>query len=218
VVNAGAVSPDAGASGLHIQGNYRQLPGGTFNVGLGGTAPSQITKLFVSGSATLDGALATATLGGFTPLPGSSYDVLSYGSLSGHFGQCVGADPGTKLELTPLYGDASLALLIGSTTAVNDPVRSPEALRFFGQRGTRGASFVLELPYAAELKARVYDASGREVARLADGMRPAGVHVFSLDGSGGAAPGLASGVYFARAAVVSGGVSEVRTARVIVLH
>jgi uncharacterized RDD family membrane protein YckC len=77
---------------------------------------------------------------------------------------------------------------------------------------------VLELPHETPLRARLYDLGGREVARLADGVLPAGVHVFTLDGAGGAAHDLAAGVYFARAVLTSDGAEVVRTTRVLVLH
>ncbi|NQS97598.1 MAG: right-handed parallel beta-helix repeat-containing protein, partial [candidate division Zixibacteria bacterium] len=60
-----------------------------------------------------------------------------------------------------------------------------------------------QLPAASYLKLTVYDISGREVARLVDGFKPAGVHEATFDGSE-----LASGVYFAR--LTAGGMSQVR--------
>ena len=50
-----------------------------------------------------------------------------------------------------------------------------------------------ELPVASFVELVVYDIQGREVARLVDGLQPAGVYEAVFDGSQ-----LASGVYFAR--------------------
>ena len=49
------------------------------------------------------------------------------------------------------------------------------------------------LPHADEITIAVYDITGREVARLVDGMKPAGEHSVVFD-----AKDLVSGVYFAR--------------------
>lgn len=54
----------------------------------------------------------------------------------------------------------------------------------------------ITMPEAAPLTVTVYNALGREVARLADGFRGAGVHTMTFD-----ATRLASGVYFIRASV-----------------
>ena len=48
-------------------------------------------------------------------------------------------------------------------------------------------------PEAGQVRLSVYDALGREVARLVDGVVPAGRHTAVFDGGG-----LASGVYVAR--------------------
>ncbi|MEO5616627.1 MAG: hypothetical protein ABIS67_02570, partial [Candidatus Eisenbacteria bacterium] len=107
-------------------------------------------------------------------------------------------------------------LFTGGTTGVGDGGGRVATLAFSGRSGPRGASFVLELPCAAELKGRVYDAAGREVARLVDGPSPAGVHTFAINHSGSAVRGLASGVYFAQIGITGGGANEVRMARAVV--
>ncbi len=72
-------------------------------------------------------------------------------------------------------------------------------------------SLVVELPSASHLRLFVYDVSGREVSRLADADLNAGHHAFPLQLA-------ASGIYFARAAVVSARERIVRTARVALLR
>ena len=84
----------------------------------------------------------------------------------------------------------------------------PATLRFYARSEARGTSLVLELPQEAELTGRLYDAAGREVARLADGMRDAGVHDFAV------AAGVPNGIYFARMIVARQGASDVLSARV----
>jgi len=74
---------------------------------------------------------------------------------------------------------------------------------------------VLELPQAADVEGRVYDAAGREVARIAEGAREAGVYRFALGRSGGA--GLPNGIYFGRMVVTKAGVREVLQSRIAVI-
>ncbi len=176
-------------------------------------------SLAVTGNAALDGTRKPSLINGYVPATGLAFDVLSYGSHSGQFAQLAALAPASpSLALTPVYDPASLALVAGGTVSVGDRGQVPAALRFFGRSSPRGASFVLDLPWAAELKGRLYDAAGREVARLADGPRPAGTHVFAINKSDGAAQGLPSGVYFARVSVMGGGANEARIARVVVLR
>ena len=53
--------------------------------------------------------------------------------------------------------------------------------------------FTLKLPSAGEVSLIIYNIQGRKVARIIDGWKPAGVHELSFE-----APGLSSGIYFAR--------------------
>jgi len=76
---------------------------------------------------------------------------------------------------------------IPETYALNSPYPNPF-------NPTTAISY--QLPAASYLKLTVYDISGREVARLVDGFKPAGVHEATFDGSE-----LASGVYFVRLSV-----------------
>ena len=92
----------------------------------------------------------------------------------------------------------------------------PATLRFYARSEARGSSFALELPQAAHIDGRVYDAAGREVARIADGARDAGVYSFALGRSGGV--GLPSGIYFGRMIVTREGAREVLQARVAVVR
>jgi len=98
--------------------------------------------------------------------------------------------------------DAAPSVATPTSTSV------PATLRFYARNASRGTSLVLELPQAAELKGRLYDAAGREVARLADGVRDAGVHDFAIGA------GLPNGIYFARMIVTRQGASDVLSARV----
>jgi len=214
VSNRGTVSPDPLLGALAIQGDYSQLSTGLLNVGFAGSDPGQNSLLRITGNAALDGTLSAAAVNGYAPVPGRAYDVLSYGSVSGSFGTVQGNLAG-QLDVTPLYDADGVGLLVSGVSGVDDPVR-PKALRFYGHAGA-GAAFVIELPHDATVSVRAYDASGREVATLANGFKPAGVYRFALSGPG-AARNLASGVYFARATIESAGATETHTARVVSLR
>lgn len=216
VVNAGHVNPDVGTTPIYIQGNYIQTSGGSFQAALSGASLSN--RLAVSGNASLDGVLATSVADGFIVTGGTSFNVLSYGSVSGEFSQMTGGSSANgELNVAPVYGPGSLALVVSAVAGVNHPAVTPTTLRFYGRRVAGGSEFVLELPRDADLSGRVYDASGREVARLADGAHAAGVYVFALRGAGGPA-GLPSGLYFARMQMLREGVNETRSARVVLVH
>lgn len=92
-----------------------------------------------------------------------------------------------------------------SVSGVDDgtPAPSPElpvrlALAVAPNPVVRSTTFQWELPRAGQVKVGVYDASGRQVAALADETYPAGRH--ELTWNTGDRPGgrLAAGVYFVR--------------------
>jgi len=210
VVNRGTVAPDA-AGALRVTGNYTQLAGGALRCTIAGD--DRMSRLDVSGTATLAGSLLPVLDGAYVPASGRTFDVFTYGGLVGAFDPLsAGVTPAAASLFQPRFDVDHMSLVAGGTTAVGDP--SIGALRFFGRTTTAGASFVLELPFAATVKGAVYDAAGREVAKLADGAQPAGLHTFALD----RAAGLASGVYFARVHVAASGTTSVRSARAVVLQ
>jgi len=212
VVNSGMLMPDPTQGPLKIVGSYRQTTNATFHAMLGGTSSTANSRLDVTGTAFLDGSLATSTIGSFHPSPSTTFQVMSFGAVAGRF--LPGATPEGGLDLNPVYSTSSLGIqFLRPQVGVGDS--RPALLAFYGQRSRQGASFVLELPQSALLKGRVYDAAGREVARLADGVREAGVHSFAI---GGAGTSLNAGIYFARMVVTTNGVSEVKTARVSLLQ
>ena len=81
VSGTGALSPGLSAGTLAIAGNYtQQAPNGAFNVEIGGLTPgTQHDRANLSGtSATLAGVLNVTLIGGFVPLPGDSFTIMSY--------------------------------------------------------------------------------------------------------------------------------------------
>jgi hypothetical protein len=68
---------------VSVQGNYTQTAGAALDIDIAG--PSTYGTLTVSGTATLAGTLNVALVNGFTPAPGASFTILSFGARSGDF-------------------------------------------------------------------------------------------------------------------------------------
>jgi PEP-CTERM motif len=67
---------------LNITGNYTQTSGGTLDIDLAST--SSFDVLAITGSATLAGNVNIALLGGFTPVSGDEFTIITFGSLNGN--------------------------------------------------------------------------------------------------------------------------------------
>jgi hypothetical protein len=119
VVNAAEI--DVGTSNatgvLTINGNYTQTTAGILSVKLGGLGidnpPND--QLAVTGTATVDGTLNVTLLPDFTANAGDSYQVLTFGVLSGAFATYNLPDPGNGLVLAPVYTSNSLNLVVSPT-------------------------------------------------------------------------------------------------------
>ena len=88
VINSGEIDPgmDGTAGILTIHGNYTQTAAGVLNIGIGGTAADEYDQLVVTGSVSLDGTLNVCLIGGFTPMTGDSFQIVTSGmALSGSF-------------------------------------------------------------------------------------------------------------------------------------
>jgi autotransporter-associated beta strand protein len=91
-VNAnGRISPGVDAGLLTVSGNVSLASGSFLDVELGGAnAGVDFDKLVVNGAATLGGTLNISQLEGFTPTPGSTYEILSAtGGVTGTFENIV---------------------------------------------------------------------------------------------------------------------------------
>jgi len=204
VVNSGDVTPDINATGLRVQGDYAQRPAGRLNLSLSGYDTGQFSHLTVTGEAQLDGAVTVTRTGGFVPASGRNFDVMGAGTRAGQFAL---VDPEPGLMLVPVYGSTGVTLQASSPAGVSGPTL-PATLRFYGH----ASGFQLALPTAATVDVRAFDVTGRQVAVLADGPLPAGVHRLTLTGTS-----LPSGLYFARATVVTATARETRKATTIVV-
>jgi RHS repeat-associated protein len=127
LINSGTIYPSgSGPTGtIAVSGDFRQLPGGTLNVDIGGTtAGPEFNRLVVAGSAVLDGTIALSLINGYQPVAGATIPFLTYGSHSGGFAAVSDANPGDAIG----YGASGTALTLGlppsappQVTAVSPP-------------------------------------------------------------------------------------------------
>jgi hypothetical protein len=185
---------------------------GSLRGGLAFGADFQVQKAVTLRDVTLGSAATLLTAGGAVTTAEGAHFVNE--GTNRVVGTMVVA-PGTRyIEATgvTLLEGGEVSGLSAKPKAAATSASAPLELRFYARNESRGASFVLELPQAAVLKGRVYDAAGREVARIADGPREAGVHPFAVGAD------LANGIYFGRMTVTAQGESRVLQTRVAVVR
>jgi hypothetical protein len=87
VQSAGQVVPGGATAGiLHIAGTYKQQAAGALRISINGpTAGTGYGELQVSKTATIGGMLSASTASSFIPAHGSTFSVLSAGSVQGRF-------------------------------------------------------------------------------------------------------------------------------------
>ncbi|MFN0135657.1 MAG: hypothetical protein ACKVS9_06005 [Phycisphaerae bacterium] len=81
--NDGVVHVDSGT--ILNTGAYSQSDMGAYEVELGGTAAGQFSRWAVSGNASLDGKLRITRVGGFTPILGDRFQIMTFNSFSDRF-------------------------------------------------------------------------------------------------------------------------------------
>ncbi len=88
-------------STLTVNGDLVLGSTSSVEIGVGGT-PGEMRygRINVTGAAALDGALEAAVLNGYFPVPGHSYQVMSYGSMSGAFSS-TDVDPFYSADVQP---------------------------------------------------------------------------------------------------------------------
>ena len=102
---AGLVQPGVSPGTLTLNGDYSQQSAGTLAIEIDGlTAGSGYDQLVVSGTASFGGTLSITT--GFSPSPGATFLVVTYGGTSGAFTTDFGGGPVYTLD----YGASALEL------------------------------------------------------------------------------------------------------------
>ncbi|HEY1174452.1 MAG TPA: LEPR-XLL domain-containing protein, partial [Verrucomicrobiae bacterium] len=90
VENNGTVSPGHSPGFLDVAA-FNQGAGGTLQIEIGGKMPGTgYDQVRVSGLAQLDGKLDIDLINGFTPQVGDTFDIMTYGSVSGEFAAGTG--------------------------------------------------------------------------------------------------------------------------------
>jgi hypothetical protein len=134
--NAGTI--DLAAGTLNLSGNYTQESTGTYAVGVGGITPGSLYgQLNVTKNATLNGALSVSLIDGYTPPPGDSYQILSFGSETGNFsaefGLYLGGGEGFTPTFSPVSNPIALDLVVNAENAgTQTTVQSSENPSNFG--------------------------------------------------------------------------------------
>jgi hypothetical protein len=129
IVNAGTFRKSAGTSNAVVSGiavtnsGWIQVLAGTlqFTAAFANTGGGFATRLnsatdwgriVCSSSVTLGGPLSVSRLPGYTPAVGRAFEVLSFGSISGHFTVLHGLDLGNGLKLVPRLTRRALTLVV----------------------------------------------------------------------------------------------------------
>ena len=116
--NSGTI--DLASGTLDVAGSFSQEPTGSFDVAIGGLTPgSQFGQLNVTGEASLGGALGVSLTNGYAPVLGDSYQVMTFGSVTGAFATGTGLSIGGGLGFSPTIGATSLNLLVGASGSYN---------------------------------------------------------------------------------------------------
>lgn len=131
VVNNGLVSP-GNSPGITNVVNFTQGPNGTTLIEIGGTAgagvnPNGWDQINASGTATLDGTIQLAFYNGFVPNLGDSFQIFTWGSVTGEFANWLGTAniPGhSSWAFKPTYGASGLTLTVVQTPVIAGPAGS----------------------------------------------------------------------------------------------
>jgi len=84
VADGGQVTPGSSIGRLTIDGDFTQAVGSVLRIEIGGTDPlTEHDVLIVTGAAQLNGTLAATLTGGFMPVPGDRFEVVTATSGSG---------------------------------------------------------------------------------------------------------------------------------------
>jgi len=218
--NGGRVDPFTPTSVMgmfNLRGSFLQTPSGHYLVNLDTSGGQVSDYMIVKDTATLGGTLDLTTGPGFNPGPGETFPILFCGSRTGTFAAVTWNGQPLAGEATIEYGSTLVNVVMPGVSAVGDPgspASLPAVLRFASLGTPQHPGFALELPQTSEVTVKVYDVCGREVATLLEGTVEAGRRRLGFEN----VKDLASGTYFARAAIRSENGTTVKTARTILVH
>jgi hypothetical protein len=108
--NAGTLYAGQGST-IAVSGNLTQAAGGAVSVEVGGTDPSLMGQVTVTGTATLAGTLNVVLAAGYLPASGDSFPILTCGSLVGTFDTITGLMLSDGRVLNAVYSATGLTLV-----------------------------------------------------------------------------------------------------------
>jgi hypothetical protein len=112
-ISGGATSPALSAGTITITESYVQNASGSYTVEIGGLIPGtdydQVTLTGTEG-ATLDGTLDVSLIGGFIPVDGDSFTIMTFPSRTGTFATHHLPYPGTDFDWQVEYTDTAVIL------------------------------------------------------------------------------------------------------------
>ncbi len=125
LINGGAFTPANSFSPIPITGNYTQTASGTLVEQI--ASASSYSKLAVTGSASLNGALNIQLLGGYIPTAGQGFSgiLTAAGGVSGGFTSIINRYITPTLYWQVLYGANSVDLQTGTGATVARNYTSP---------------------------------------------------------------------------------------------
>lgn len=203
----GVLEPGAPIGLIELTGDYEQFEIAILSVQLGSAGSD---RLDISGAADLAGTLQIGQLPGFVATEGDSFPILACSSRTSEFQTVIFDDPYLDDLLDVVYTPTSVVLVARASTGVDlPPAGGPDggdgpgasslpaefALRIAGANpltASSGATLEYDVPRSgAPVAISVFDASGRRIADLVDGMQSAGTH--TANWSGGVLGTLLSG-------------------------
>lgn len=110
----GTISPGSSPGVMVIREDLIQAEDGTLSIELAGTAAgSEYDVLRVDGLASLGGALDVSLLNEFEPIPGDTFDILDFDSLTGRFDEIRLPElaSGIGWDVSALYSDGTISVV-----------------------------------------------------------------------------------------------------------
>ncbi|MGH7740689.1 MAG: beta strand repeat-containing protein, partial [Candidatus Eiseniibacteriota bacterium] len=210
---------DSTLGNVLVTGNLTLGSSATCQCDLGDVKAGGCDSITTNSALVLAGTLQIRTLASFAASPGDSVRIATGLARTGTFSNVTldGGSAAGRVEVHYTSTSAWLYFLPGVLAVGEDPTHSPAIgppLRFAAVEtpGPR-AAIELALPGSAEVDVRLFDVSGRQVGRLAQGVLGAGLHHLSLPEGG-----LPAGVLFARAIIHADGTTQVRTTRLVLMR
>ncbi|MBD2557075.1 Ig-like domain-containing protein [Aphanizomenon flos-aquae] len=126
VTNSGLLNPRYASNTefgrLTINSNYTETNSARINIQLGGsTAATNFDQVDINGTATFDGTLNVSLLNSFTPTIGSTFDVLTYDSLSLLSNlDFTGLDINSTLQFLPQWFNDKLTLKVVDKSTITN--------------------------------------------------------------------------------------------------